>query len=192
LSCSSWVLPLPFSSLDLTSVITLCPFSKISNLLSQFDSGVLLTSPLAISYSLPCVSLDTTSFFVVLIPLALPWLHLFPWYWFAFGLPSKTGCVTADGGRCRGFRLRQLPGTGRPRAWRPAFRRDLHGLRDAIATQQVYIYASVRCSRSICFVAIDSGIRRALDQQRVSSFLPCQWTVSVFELKQRGAEFSPW
>jgi hypothetical protein len=55
----------------------------------------------------------------------------------------------------------------------------------------IYIYASVRCSRSICLVATDSGIRRALDQRRVSGFLPCQWTMSVFELKQGGVEFSP-
>jgi hypothetical protein len=58
-------------------VITLCLLSKISNLLSQFESGVLLTAPLAISSSLPCVSLGATTFFVVLIPLALQCLHLF-------------------------------------------------------------------------------------------------------------------
>jgi hypothetical protein len=52
-------------------VITLCLLSKISSLLSQFESGVLLTSPLAISSSLPRVSFDVTPFFVVLIPLAL-------------------------------------------------------------------------------------------------------------------------
>jgi hypothetical protein len=52
-------------------VITLCLLSKISNLLSQFESDVLLTSPLAISSSLPRVSLGATLFFVVLIPLAL-------------------------------------------------------------------------------------------------------------------------
>ncbi len=50
-------------------VITLRLLSKISNLLSQFESGVLLISPLAISSSSPRVSLDITPFFVVLIPL---------------------------------------------------------------------------------------------------------------------------
>jgi hypothetical protein len=60
-------------------VITLCSFSKISNLLSQFVSGALLISPLAISSSLPCASLDVTPFFVVLIPLALLCLRLFPY-----------------------------------------------------------------------------------------------------------------
>jgi hypothetical protein len=79
LLCFCWVLPLPFSSLDLTLVITLCSFSKISNLLSQFVSGALLISPLAISSSLPCASLDVTPFFVVLIPLALLCLRLFPY-----------------------------------------------------------------------------------------------------------------
>jgi hypothetical protein len=58
-------------------VITLCLLSKIFSLLSQFESGVLLTSPLAISSSLPRVSFDVTSFYVVLIPLALQCLHLF-------------------------------------------------------------------------------------------------------------------
>jgi hypothetical protein len=37
-------------------VIILCPFSKIFNLLSQFESGVLLILPLALSTSLPRVS----------------------------------------------------------------------------------------------------------------------------------------
>jgi hypothetical protein len=60
-------------------VITLCSFSKISNLLSQFVSGALLISPLAISSSLPCASLDATPFFVVLIPLVLLCLRLFPY-----------------------------------------------------------------------------------------------------------------
>jgi hypothetical protein len=60
-------------------VITLCLLFKISNLPSQFGSGVLLTSPLEISSSLPRVSLDVTPFFVVLIPLALLCLHLFPY-----------------------------------------------------------------------------------------------------------------
>jgi hypothetical protein len=71
------LLPLPFSSLDPTLVITLCLLSKISNLLSQFESGVLLISTLAISCSLSRVSLDVTPFFVVLTPLALLCLHLF-------------------------------------------------------------------------------------------------------------------
>jgi hypothetical protein len=71
------VLPLPFPSLDHTLVITLCLLSKISNLLSQFDSDVLLILPLAISSSLLRVSFDITPFFVVLIPLALLYLHLF-------------------------------------------------------------------------------------------------------------------
>ena len=69
--------PLPFPSLDHTMVITLCMLSKISNLLSQFESDVLLTSPLAISSSLSRVSLDVTPFLVVLIPLALQCFHLF-------------------------------------------------------------------------------------------------------------------
>jgi hypothetical protein len=60
-------------------VITLCLLSKISNLLSQFESGVLLTSLLAISSSLPRVSMGATPFFVVLIPLALQCLHLSPY-----------------------------------------------------------------------------------------------------------------
>jgi hypothetical protein len=58
-------------------VITLCLLSKISNLLSQCESGVLLTSPLAISSSLTHVSLGATPFFVVLISLAPQCLHLF-------------------------------------------------------------------------------------------------------------------
>jgi hypothetical protein len=58
-------------------VITLCLLSKIFSLLSQFESGVLLISPLAISSSSPRVSLDVTPFFIVLIPLALMCLHLF-------------------------------------------------------------------------------------------------------------------
>jgi hypothetical protein len=57
-------------------VITLCVLSKISSLLSQFESGVLLISPLAISSS-PRVNLDVTPFFIVRIPLALLCLHLF-------------------------------------------------------------------------------------------------------------------
>ena len=44
-------------------VITLCLLSKIFSLLSQFESGVLLISPLAISSSSPRVSLDVTPFF---------------------------------------------------------------------------------------------------------------------------------
>jgi hypothetical protein len=79
LLCLCLVLPWPFPSLDHTPVITLCLLSKISNLQSQFESGVLLFSPLAISSSLPRVSLDATPFFVVLIPLALMCLHLFPY-----------------------------------------------------------------------------------------------------------------
>jgi hypothetical protein len=70
-------LPLPFSSLYRTLVITLCSFSKISNLLSQCESGVLLILPLAISSSLLRVSHDVTPFFIVLIPLALLCLYLF-------------------------------------------------------------------------------------------------------------------
>jgi hypothetical protein len=50
--------------------------SVIQNLLSQFESDVLLISPLAISSSLPHVSLDVTPFSVVLIPLALLCLYL--------------------------------------------------------------------------------------------------------------------
>jgi hypothetical protein len=71
------LLPLPFPSLDHTLVMTLCLLSRISNHLSQIGNGVLLISPLAISSSLPRVSLKVTPFFVVLIPLALQCLHLF-------------------------------------------------------------------------------------------------------------------
>jgi hypothetical protein len=78
LLCFCLVLHLPFPSLDHTLVITLCMLSKISNLLSQFESGILLISPLAISSSSPRVSLDITPFFVVLLPLALRCLRLFP------------------------------------------------------------------------------------------------------------------
>ena len=60
-------------------VITLCLLSKIFSLLSQFESGVLLISPLAIFSSSPRVSLDITPFFVVLIPLTLMCLCLFPY-----------------------------------------------------------------------------------------------------------------
>jgi hypothetical protein len=92
LLCSGWVLPLAFSSLDLTLVITPCSLPKISNFLSQCESCVLLTLPLAISSSLPRVSLGATPFFVVPIPLALQCLQLFShtlvccrlwclWYW---------------------------------------------------------------------------------------------------------------
>ena len=45
------------SHLSIQPVITLCLLSKISNLPSQFESGVVLTSPLAIFSSLSCVSL---------------------------------------------------------------------------------------------------------------------------------------
>jgi hypothetical protein len=77
LLCSDWVLPLPFSYLDLTLVVTLCMFSNISNLLSQFEIGVLPISPLAISSSLPHVSLGATPLFVVFISLTFLCLHLF-------------------------------------------------------------------------------------------------------------------
>jgi hypothetical protein len=71
------LLPLPFPSLDHTLVIMLCLLSKISNLLSQSESSVLLILPLAISSSLSHVSLDMTPFFVVIMPLTLLYLHLF-------------------------------------------------------------------------------------------------------------------
>jgi hypothetical protein len=60
-------------------VITLCLLSKISNLPSQFESGVLLIPPLFITSSLPCASLVVTPFLVVLVPLALLCLRLFPY-----------------------------------------------------------------------------------------------------------------
>jgi hypothetical protein len=50
---------------------------EISSLLSQFESSVLLISPLAISSSLARASHILTPFFVVLVPLALLCLHLF-------------------------------------------------------------------------------------------------------------------
>jgi hypothetical protein len=54
-----------------------CPLkSPLFHLIPSF-CYVLLISPLAISSSLPRVSLDVTPFFVVLIPLALLCLHLF-------------------------------------------------------------------------------------------------------------------
>jgi hypothetical protein len=58
-------------------VITLCILSKIFNLPSQSESGVLLISPLFVTSSLPCASLVGTPFLVVLVPLALLCLHLF-------------------------------------------------------------------------------------------------------------------
>jgi hypothetical protein len=61
----------PFPFLAHTLLIMSYLLSKISNLLSQFVSGALLISPLAISSSLPRASLDVTPFFVVFIPLAL-------------------------------------------------------------------------------------------------------------------------
>jgi hypothetical protein len=47
-------------------VITICLLSKISNLLSQFESGVLLTPCLVITSSLPRANLALIPFFVVL------------------------------------------------------------------------------------------------------------------------------
>jgi hypothetical protein len=58
-------------------VITLCLLPKNLQSPIQFKGGVLLTSPLAISSSLPRVSLGATPFVVVLVPLALQRLHLF-------------------------------------------------------------------------------------------------------------------
>jgi hypothetical protein len=58
-------------------VITLCLLSKISNLPSQFERGVLLIPPLFVTSSLPSVSLVVTPFLVVLVPLALLCLYLF-------------------------------------------------------------------------------------------------------------------
>jgi hypothetical protein len=52
---------------------------EIFSFLSQYESGVLLISPLAIYSSLPHASLVLTPFFVVLVPLALLCLHLFPY-----------------------------------------------------------------------------------------------------------------
>jgi hypothetical protein len=49
---------------------------EISSFLTQFESDVLPILPFAISSSLPCASLDVTTFFVVLIPLALLCLYL--------------------------------------------------------------------------------------------------------------------
>jgi hypothetical protein len=72
-----FVISFTFSSLDFTLVITLCLLSKISILLSQFERGVLLISPLAIFSSLPRASLVLASFFIVLVPLVLLHLHHF-------------------------------------------------------------------------------------------------------------------
>jgi hypothetical protein len=52
---------------------------EIPSFLSQFESYVLLISPLAISSSLPRVSLDLPPFFVVLIPLSLLCFRLLPY-----------------------------------------------------------------------------------------------------------------
>jgi hypothetical protein len=52
---------------------------EIPSFLSQFESYVLLISPLAISSSLPRVSLDIPPFFIVLIPLPLLCLRFFPY-----------------------------------------------------------------------------------------------------------------
>jgi hypothetical protein len=57
-------------------VITLCLLSKISNLPSQFESGVLLIPPLFVTSSLPFASLVVIPFLVVLVLLALQCLHL--------------------------------------------------------------------------------------------------------------------
>jgi hypothetical protein len=56
LLCLYLALPWPFPSLDHTLVMTLFLLSKIFNLLSQFESGVLLILTLALSTSLPRVS----------------------------------------------------------------------------------------------------------------------------------------
>jgi hypothetical protein len=72
--CLLW--SLPFSSLDLTLVITLCLLYKTSNHPSQSESGVLLIPPLVVTSSLPRASLTLAPFFIVLIPLVL--LHLRP------------------------------------------------------------------------------------------------------------------
>jgi hypothetical protein len=69
LLCLYLMLCWPFPHHDHTLVTTLGLLSKISNLLSQFESGVLLILPLAISPSLPHVSLDKAPSFIVLIPL---------------------------------------------------------------------------------------------------------------------------
>jgi hypothetical protein len=58
-------------------MITLCLLSKISNLPSHFESGVLLIPPLFVTSFFPCASLVVTPFLVVLVPLALQFLHLF-------------------------------------------------------------------------------------------------------------------
>jgi hypothetical protein len=75
LLCFCLLSPLLFSSLDFTLVITLCLLSKISNLSSQFESGVLLLPPLVVTSSLPRASLALAPFFIVLMPLVL--LHIY-------------------------------------------------------------------------------------------------------------------
>jgi hypothetical protein len=63
--------------LILPSCLSYACYLKISPLPSQFESGVLLMSPLAISSYLPRASLVLTPFFVVLVPLVLLCLYLF-------------------------------------------------------------------------------------------------------------------
>jgi hypothetical protein len=62
---------------DPTLMLVVCLPLKTSLLPSQFESGALLIPPLVVTSSLPCASLTLALFFVVLIPLALPCLHLF-------------------------------------------------------------------------------------------------------------------
>jgi hypothetical protein len=69
--------PLPLYSLDLALMLILGLLFEISYLLSQFESSVLLISPLAISSSLARASRILTPFFVVLVPSPLLCLHLF-------------------------------------------------------------------------------------------------------------------
>jgi hypothetical protein len=55
---------------DLALMLILGLLFGISSFISQFESGVLRISPLAISSSLPRASLDLTPFLVVLVTLA--------------------------------------------------------------------------------------------------------------------------
>jgi hypothetical protein len=71
-----FLLPLSFSSLNLTLAIMLCSLSKTSNLPPKFKRGLLLISPSTISSSLPRVGPDLTPFVIVFVPPALLCLYL--------------------------------------------------------------------------------------------------------------------
>jgi hypothetical protein len=68
--------------------------SSLVNLPSQIENGVLLILSLAISSSLPRVSLDIPPFFIVLIPLALICLHRFSYTLVCYRLwPLRYFCL---------------------------------------------------------------------------------------------------